>query len=61
MIGNRPLVFACGWGRTIWGIKWFSGKTGEKLLQETWGEGGGGELVVAKRVQRRNCKKLTAN
>lgn len=60
MIGNRPLVFACGWGRTIWGIKWFSGKTGEKLLQETWG-GGGGELVVAKRVQRRNCKKLTAN
>lgn len=60
MIGNRPLVFACGWGRTIWGIKWFSGKTGEKLLQETWG-GGGGKLVVAKRVQRRNCKKLTAN
>lgn len=49
MIGNRPLVFACGWGRTIWGIKWFSG---EKLLQER-GEGGGGELVVAKRVQRR--------
>lgn len=42
MIGNRPLVFACGWGRTIWGIKWFSGKTGEKLLQETWGGGGGG-------------------
>lgn len=41
MIGNQPLVFACGWGRTIWGIKWFSGKTGEKLLQETWGGGGG--------------------